>query len=203
MFNTCDITLWILEGCTQFKNQTITKQNQTITKAKLRIRIRIRNKTYTSLRFSRTHVRERRRSNEERIFLSMKEPTETIYGQVIAKANNYQAVPDKGGKRRIIKTERLRRYESNFVRQCKVYRGRLINYPFALCVVVYFRTAANDLDNAVKTILDCLQYAKAITNDNLCCKVEAEKRIDEQRPRIEYKITPFAADLGELFREKA
>ncbi len=127
--------------------------------------------------------------------------TETIYGQVISKANNYQAVPDKDGKRRIIKTERLRRYESDFVRQCKVYRGKLINTPFALCVVVYFRTPANDLDNALKTILDCLQYAKAITNDNLCCKVEAEKRTDKERPRVEFSITPFSVDVGALFRQ--
>ena len=36
---------------------------------------------------------------------------ETIYGQVIAKANNYQAVPGKDGQKRIIKNDRIREYE--------------------------------------------------------------------------------------------
>lgn len=127
--------------------------------------------------------------------------TETILGQVIGKANNYQAVPDKDGKRRIIKTDKLRRYESSFIKQCKLYKGKQINTPFALNVVVYFATTKNDLDNALKTLLDCLQYVGAITNDCFCCKINAEKRTDKERPRIEFSITPFSVDMGLLFRQ--
>ena len=36
---------------------------------------------------------------------------ETIYGQVIAKANHYQAVPGKFGTKRIIKDEKIRTYK--------------------------------------------------------------------------------------------
>lgn len=36
---------------------------------------------------------------------------ETILGQVVSKANNYQAVPDGKGGRRIIKSDKMRNYE--------------------------------------------------------------------------------------------
>ena len=83
---------------------------------------------------------------------------ETIYGQVVSKANNYQAVPDGKGGKRIIKTALLRDYEDTFQRQCKVYKDRLIDTPFILHVDVFESSRVYDLDNALKTILDCLQY---------------------------------------------
>ena len=36
---------------------------------------------------------------------------EVIYGQIIAKANHYQAVPGKFGTKRISKDEKIRAYE--------------------------------------------------------------------------------------------
>ena len=45
-----------------------------------------------------------------------------------------------------------------------------------------------DLDNALKTICDCLQYVGAITDDNLCSKIVAEKSIDRRNPRVEFFI---------------
>ena len=44
---------------------------------------------------------------------------ETIYGQIVAKANHYMSVPGKGGAKRIIKDEVIRAYERNFIKQCK------------------------------------------------------------------------------------
>jgi len=46
---------------------------------------------------------------------------ETIYGQIVAKANHYMSVPGKGGAKRIIKDEVIRAYERNFIKQCKTY----------------------------------------------------------------------------------
>ncbi len=64
---------------------------------------------------------------------------EVITGQIVAKANNYQSVPDKAtGGRRIIKNSRVRTYERNFLKQCRVYAGRMINRPFELIVTVYY-----------------------------------------------------------------
>lgn len=113
---------------------------------------------------------------------------ETIYGQVVSKANNYQVGSDKHGRRYIIKSDAIREYERNFVRQCRIYRGRMISCRFTLYVAVYESSMRYDLDNALKTILDCLQMARAIANDNLCVRIVAEKRTDRQRPRVVFGI---------------
>jgi Holliday junction resolvase RusA-like endonuclease len=47
---------------------------------------------------------------------------------------------------------------------------------------------SSDLDNHCKVVLDCLQKAGAIVNDNKCVKIVAEKFIDKVNPRIEFKI---------------
>ena len=44
------------------------------------------------------------------------------------------------------------------------------------------------LDNSLKIILDCLQKVNAIKNDNNCIKIVAQKFIDKDRPRIEFKL---------------
>lgn len=62
---------------------------------------------------------------------------EVIHGQIIAKANHYQAVPGKGGTKRIIKDEKIRAYERSFMEQCKVYRNKRISSRFRLFVRVY------------------------------------------------------------------
>jgi len=113
---------------------------------------------------------------------------ETIFGQVVAKANNYQAVPDGKGGRRIIKSDSVREYERSFIDQCSVYAGRMIDSPFTLEVVVYESSKRYDLDNSLKTILDCLQMCNAITDDNLCMEIHARKAIDPSTPRIVYAI---------------
>lgn len=114
--------------------------------------------------------------------------TETIYGQVLAKANHYMAVPDGGGGRRIIKDEAFRAYERNFKRQCAIYRNRNINRPFTLYVVVYHSSARFDLDNSIKTLLDLLEEVNAITNDSLCTGISARKVIDKTNPRVTFSI---------------
>ena len=113
---------------------------------------------------------------------------EVIHGQIIAKANHYQAVPGKSGEKRIIKDEQIRAYESSFVEQCKVYRSKRISSRFRLFVRVFHSSVRFDLDNSLKTLLDCLQMVGAITDDKLCFQIEAEKRIDKFHPRIEFAL---------------
>ena len=115
---------------------------------------------------------------------------ETIYGQVVSKANNYEVGNDKHGGRYIIKSDAIRAYERSFIEQCQIYKDRLINCHFTLYVAVYESSVRYDLDNALKTLLDCLQMVKAITDDNLCRKIVAEKRIDKYRPRVVFGIEP-------------
>lgn len=113
---------------------------------------------------------------------------EVIHGQIIAKANHYQAVPGKNGTKRIIKDEVIRAYERSFMEQCRVYRNKRISSRFRLFVRVYHSSVRFDLDNSLKTLLDCLQMVGAITNDKLCFQIEAEKHINKYHPRIEFAI---------------
>ena len=113
---------------------------------------------------------------------------EVIHGQIIAKANHYQTVPGKAGEKRIIKDEVIRAYERSFMEQCKLYRGRRISTRFRLFVRVWHSSVRFDLDNSLKTLLDCLQMVGAIADDKLCFQIEAEKRIDKYNPRIEFAL---------------
>lgn len=114
--------------------------------------------------------------------------TETIHGQIIAKANHYQAVPGKGGTRRIIKDDKIRAYEKSFTLQCRIYRNKHISGRFRLFVKVWHSSVRFDLDNSLKTLLDCLQQVEAIVDDKQCFQIEAEKHIDKYHPRIEFAI---------------
>lgn len=120
----------------------------------------------------------------------MEMETETIYGQVIPKSNNYMTVPNDNGHggRRLIKNKAMHEYEKSFCLQCRKYRGRNISSNFRLYCVVYQRSKRFDLDNSIKTILDCLQYVGAITDDNLCVEIVAKKRVDKVNPRVEYGL---------------
>lgn len=113
---------------------------------------------------------------------------EVIHGQIIAKANHYQAVPGKNGKKRIIKDEKIREYERLFITQCKTYKNRCISTRFRLFVRVFHSSVRFDLDNSLKTLLDCLQMVGAIEDDKLCFQIEAEKRIDKYHPRVEFAL---------------
>lgn len=113
---------------------------------------------------------------------------EVIHGQIIAKANHYQAVPGKFGAKRIIKDEKIRAYEKSFMQQCKIYRNKGISSRFRLFVRVFHSSVRFDLDNSLKTLLDCLQMVGAITDDKLCFQITAEKKIDRYHPRIEFAI---------------
>lgn len=113
---------------------------------------------------------------------------EVIHGQIIAKANHYQAVPSRNGEKRIIKDEKIRAYERSFIEQCKKYRDRRISSRFRLFVRVWHSSVRFDLDNSLKTLLDCLQMVGAITDDKLCFQIEAEKRIDKYHPRVEFAL---------------
>lgn len=121
---------------------------------------------------------------------------ETIYGQVVGKANNYQCVPSADGSKRIIKNAKLRAYERTFAKQITKYKGRGIKGRFRLFIDIWQSSTVYDLDNSIKTVLDCLQYAEAITDDNLCYQIRACKHIDKSRPRIRFAIEELNPELS-------
>jgi Holliday junction resolvase RusA-like endonuclease len=112
---------------------------------------------------------------------------QTIIGQPPSKSNSYR-IGKTAGKSVLVKTDATRRYEQAFYMQVGPYRNMGIEGFFELYVRVYFSTMSHDLDNSLKVILDCLQYSKTIKNDNKCVKIVAEKFIDKNKPRIEFKI---------------
>ena len=46
-------------------------------------------------------------------------------------------------------------YERSFMQQCRIYRNRRISVRFRLFVRVFHSSVRFDLDNSLKTLLDC------------------------------------------------
>jgi Holliday junction resolvase RusA-like endonuclease len=88
----------------------------------------------------------------------------------------------------MIKNDLIRRYERTFCAQCEIYRNRGINGKFRMEIDVFQSSPRFDLDNSIKTILDCLQMARAITDDNLCYSITATKHVDRKNPRIVFGL---------------
>ena len=114
-------------------------------------------------------------------------PWQTIIGQAPSKSNSYRII-NVAGHAKLGKTASTEAYEKSFYMQVGPYRNMMIGGFFELYVRVYFSTMSHDLDNSLKAILDCLQQARTIKNDNKCVKIVAEKFIDKYNPRVEFRI---------------
>lgn len=110
-----------------------------------------------------------------------------IYNNPPSKSNSYRIITINGHGS-LAKTDALKKYEKDFYLQCGAYRNRKIKRLFELYIDVYFSSNRPDLDNALKSTLDCLQTCKAITNDRNCVKIVANKFIDPVQPRLEFTI---------------
>ena len=114
-------------------------------------------------------------------------PWQTILGQAPSKSNAYKII-NIAGHAKLGKTSSTTKYEKSFYMQVGSYRNLMIEGFFELYVRVYFSTMSHDLDNSLKVILDCLQQTRTIKNDNKCVKIVAEKFIDKNNPRIEFRL---------------
>ena len=110
-----------------------------------------------------------------------------IYNNPPSKSNSYRIITINGHGS-LTKTDALKKYEKDFYLQCGSYRNKKIKGFFELYIDVYFSSNRPDLDNALKSTLDCLQTCNAITNDRNCVKIVANKFIDPIRPRLEFTI---------------
>ena len=108
---------------------------------------------------------------------------ETIAGNCPSKSNCYRINGNS-----LVKTNALKKYEALFFIHCQVYRNANITGYFQLTIKVFYPSQRADLDNSLKVVLDCLQRAKAIPNDNKCVRITAEKYLDKEKPRIEFQI---------------
>jgi Holliday junction resolvase RusA-like endonuclease len=113
---------------------------------------------------------------------------ETIRGTTPSKSNCYRIIKI-GRISKLGKTDALEAYENSFYIQCSgKYRNLKIKGYFEYYCRVYYPSQRSDLDNSLKVQLDCLQHTKTIVNDNKCVKIVAEKFVDPDNPRVEFKI---------------
>jgi Holliday junction resolvase RusA-like endonuclease len=115
---------------------------------------------------------------------------QVILGTCPSKSNSYRIIKI-GNIYSLGKTASLKKYEKDFYIQCNVYRDMNIDGYFEFYLDAYFPTQRNDLDGIFKVVLDCLQKAKAIKNDNRCTKILARKFVDKLNPRVEFIIKPI------------
>lgn len=109
-----------------------------------------------------------------------------IYGDIVSKSNNYRIVTISGHAS-LTKTSMAKEYEKKFMLQCSLRNANIKGF-FALKVKAFFGSNRKDLDGCLKILLDCLQQCKAIANDRNCVRIEAEKFVDKERPRVEFEI---------------
>ena len=112
---------------------------------------------------------------------------EIIYGNCPSKSNSYKIIKINNAYT-LGKTHELRAYEKQFLLQCRKYKNANIDTEFEFYMDVYYPSMRTDLDNSAKCVLDCLQKANAIKNDNRCMKLVLRKFIDKKNPRIEFVI---------------
>lgn len=112
---------------------------------------------------------------------------EIIFGTIPSKSNSY-TIGRVNGNPCIVKSNEMKKYERDFIKQCTKYKGIGISSYFKLICDVFYPDHTHDLDNSLKGLLDCLQYVGAITNDNLCIEIIAKRHYDRYKPRIEFEI---------------
>lgn len=114
-----------------------------------------------------------------------------IKGKVPSKSNCYQIVSN-GKFSRLAKKKNLKEYEESFYIQLPPsLRSLNIDTWFEFHVDVFYPSNRSDIDNALKILLDCLQKTKTIKNDNKCIKIIANKAVDKDNPRAEFRIVPI------------
>ena len=110
-----------------------------------------------------------------------------ITGNCPSKSNCYKVIK-LGSKCSLGKQKHLKSYENSFMLQMLQYQYNLIDTEFKFIIDVYYNSRRPDLDNALKVVLDCLQKAGAIKNDNKCIEIVAKKHLDKENPRIIFSI---------------
>ena len=111
-----------------------------------------------------------------------------IKGNCPSKSNQYKVIRI-GSKCSMCKQSSLKTYENSFITQMSVYDYKLIEGNFKFEIDVYYDSRRPDLDNSLKSTLDCLQKCNAIKNDNKAMEIIARKHLDKEDPRIEFTIT--------------
>ena len=111
----------------------------------------------------------------------------TIMGNCPSKSNCYKVIR-LGNRCGLGKQKKLEIYEKSFKAQMLNYKYDIIETEFKFIIDVYYDSRRPDLDNSLKVVLDCLQKAGAIKNDNKCLEIVAKKHLDKENPRVKFSI---------------
>jgi Holliday junction resolvase RusA-like endonuclease len=112
-----------------------------------------------------------------------------IRGNPPSKSNSYKIITIYGHGS-LGKTPALRKYERDFALQIpETYKNQLTAYKwYRIYLAVYFDNNRQDLDNAAKIILDCLQKNEVVKNDRAVKFLGMAKYFDKTNPRVEIQI---------------
>ena len=113
-----------------------------------------------------------------------------IRGNCPSKSNCYKVIR-LGNRCGLGKQKKLESYENSFKIQMLNYKYDIIESEFKFVIDVYYDSRRPDLDSSLKVVLDCLQKAEVIKNDNKCLEIVAKKHLDKIDPRVEFIITPI------------
>ena len=106
-----------------------------------------------------------------------------INGDCPSKSNQYKVIR-LGNRCGLGKQKALKDYENSFMIQLSQYNYEIIEEEFKFVIDVYYSSRRKDLDNSFKVVLDCLQKAELIKNDNKCIEIQARKLLDKEKPSI-------------------
>lgn len=121
--------------------------------------------------------------------------TGLIEGKLPSMKNGREIVYVKsfGGKRRPISKKSDACIDFfNRIMNTPVYGDRLaipLGGKLQIEATVYYDSLRQDLD--IEALCDALQAADLILNDRLLWKKTSERKIDKERPRVEFKVSPL------------
>ena len=114
-----------------------------------------------------------------------------IEGEPASKANSRQIVKI-GGRLRVIKSLKARRYVAEVARQVTpLPEGQQLRAPIAMTAHIYYASERPDLDPSL--ILDALQ-GRVYANDRAVREMHLHHRIDRERPRAEITLIEIDED---------
>ena len=114
-----------------------------------------------------------------------------IVGEPASKANSRQIVKI-GGKLRVIKSLKARRYVSDVARQVEpLSEDKQLRAPIRMTAHVYYASERPDLDPSL--ILDALQ-GRVYANDRAVREMHLFHRIDRENPRAELTLCEIEDD---------
>ena len=108
----------------------------------------------------------------------------TIYGVLASKSNGRRLVYWRG-KSRLIKSVSALKWMNDATPQL-CGGNKPITQEVRLICTVYYRSKLSDLD--IELLKDSLQDSQVIKNDRQIVEIQARKRWDKEKPRVEVRL---------------